>query len=143
MTDTAQLMVNLNHFEEAEVLHKQIVAMNLRYLKTDLRVIGNEANLFYLYFQFQKHDKALKVSNDIVTIFNKGNPEQQAQAMHYLVLVQAWALAPNWYDVAEPITRLGQSVLHNKLAGATMDAMNQTSWKNGLSKMEQHFGRKF
>jgi hypothetical protein len=143
LNDTADLMAKLHHFEQAEVLKKQIVENNLRFLDPDdLRVVGNQASLFMLYFQFNKHDAAMKVVNDTVAILKKGNSSQKPKSMPYLVLMQSCALARQWYDVAEPITEIGQSILRKESGGEPMDAMNQTNWTRDVAKMEKHFGRK-
>ena len=141
---TAQLMEKLNHFKEAEIMYKQLVDNRLKRMDVnDLRVIGNEAALFHLYYHFRKHEQALHVSNDIAYILQTGTSRRRGEAMPYLAFIQFKALSADWYDVAEPVTKVGQLILHDDLAGVPLAPMNQTIWRKGLARMEQYFGRKF
>lgn len=142
--DTAQLMTDLNHFDEAEMLSKELLEARIKFMDpSDPRIVGYEANMFVLCFRFKRHDKAQKVVNDIVAVLDRENSTQRAQSMPYLVLIQSYALALNWYDIADTITTTGQSILHKDHAGATMDPMNQKNWTNGLARLKQHFGHKY
>jgi hypothetical protein len=63
--------------------------------------------------------------------------------MPYLVLIQSCSLAVNWYDVTEPATVLGQSILHKELASRPLDPTNGMNWTKDVAKMEAHFGHAF
>jgi len=143
MDNTADLMVLLQHPDQAATFIKQFVQFDLRNADDpNSQLAGHQTNVFMIYWRFRDKEKCLQAVKDLIVLIDK-YPEQRVNAMPYLILIQSCALGYDWFDVAEPATVAGQAILHKELASRPLESTNAMNWNKDLAKMQAHFGHAF
>lgn len=142
--DTAILLGMLGHPDLDFELQEGFLNTNLKRMDpTDGRVVAYQATVFVEYAKYGEHDKALKIANSIADVLKKAKSEQRAESFKYLVLMMSYCRAKGWFDVAEPIAEIGQSVLLKEFQDQLPDEAALINWPKDIALMEKHFGRKF
>lgn len=137
---TADLTLLLGHFKETEELDKRLITIRISgHDEADPFVTSLRANLLVLYQRYQKHDEARQTVNEMIRVLEKADSNQRAAAFPYVGLSLTSCLTAQWYDLATPLTKLGQSILMTDLGGTFPNELAKNAWTTDMAIMQKHF----
>lgn len=139
----AQLMSWLDRYDEARDLSQKLIDMKAKkYGPGDPWLVGLKINLVALEQKFHHKDEAGKIIKDVVKGVSQGTPEQKAGCFPYVVLLLAYCVHSKWWEFAEPVAQLGQSILKNDLGNAFPSDTARQSWIRDIAVLEKQLNRR-
>jgi hypothetical protein len=139
----SSLMSWLDRYEDARDLDRTLIEMKARkYGPGDPWLVGLKINLVALEQKFNHREEAGKLIKEIVDGVSNATPEQKAGCFPYIVLLLAYCVHSKWWDNAESVAHLGESILHNDLANAFPSDTARQSWTRDIAILENQLKRK-
>lgn len=143
MNKLAALMFGLDRYEDARDLNQKLIEMKSRkYEPGDPWLVSMKVNLVVLEQRFKHKERAEKIIKDVIKDVNASTPEQKAGNFPYVVLLLACCVQSQWWDAAEQVAKLGQSILHDTLSNAYPSDTARGSWTRDIETLEKKLNRK-
>lgn len=140
----ASLMMGLDRYKEARALYDKMVEIkSKKHEAGDVWLISLKVSVIVLEQKFHHKEQAEVVIKDIIKSVNESTPEQRAACFPYIALVLALCVHEQWWEMADQVAQMGQSIFHKDMLNTFPTGTVQESWTRDMGATEKHLNKKY